>query len=563
MHEFFQKPYKRKWYLYVYGILCASLMLFVCYLMFSQHVNTRFDSEASTRLNTGWLYTDASGEQQTVVTPVKLLPDDENRCRISNVLPDSADGQYFARYCAFQSYRLYIDDVLYFDSSMDDVSKPQFKSSEGYYWSIVPLPGHCSGKTITIEQTSAYDEYAGQFGNLFIGNKASILFAIIRMKLISLVTCCICLLCGLVMSVVGFFVKEQREKMRPILFLGWFQIWVAIWLFSESGCTQFLFSNAFIANLLSFVGSKMMLLTFVLYIESILEKKRTRLFTLLYAAVLADLAVTMLLQATGVSSFFETMTFCHILVALSCVLVIYCVCYDTFVNKNQITRMLLLCILLLAVCAIAEVLNMYFGNLLHFGSYMIIGVAIFILVMGITSLLDMRKYLMLCRKTQYYENLAMKDVLTQCFNRTAYWMDMEHWRKYSDNIRNMTALMCDINSLKIINDTHGHKAGDEAIILFAQVLQDVFDKYGKIYRIGGDEFVVLIENLDRSLVDALIAEFNKELALRAQGREYRVAGAIGVSVFDDQRDSVLEDTIKRADELMYKNKRAQKTSAKL
>ena len=71
--------------------------------------------------------------------------------------------------------------------------------------------------------------------------------------------------------------------------------------------------------------------------------------------------------------------------------------------------------------------------------------------------------------------------------------------------------MGDINGLKLINDAFGHLQGDQAIIQFGNILQNHFSKYGKTYRIGGDEFAIILPSTNHNAVKTLIKRIQQEL----------------------------------------------------
>lgn len=94
------------------------------------------------------------------------------------------------------------------------------------------------------------------------------------------------------------------------------------------------------------------------------------------------------------------------------------------------------------------------------------------------------------------------DALTQANNRYAYENDMAQINESGIGF-NLWYLLFDLNGLKVVNDSRGHKAGDEIIVAMAKGLGQVFSKYGKVYRIGGDEFVAIIrgtkDEVERSI----------------------------------------------------------------
>ena len=110
-------------------------------------------------------------------------------------------------------------------------------------------------------------------------------------------------------------------------------------------------------------------------------------------------------------------------------------------------------------------------------------------------------------------------------------------------VPNTALVFCDINNLKDMNDTYGHAAGDEHIKKCFNAMQSVCEN-SKIFRIGGDEFIILLEGKDFDNRDILVQKL-KEIEFIASG----------MAVYDPLKDVSIEDTQKRADEAMYADKR--------
>ncbi len=116
---------------------------------------------------------------------------------------------------------------------------------------------------------------------------------------------------------------------------------------------------------------------------------------------------------------------------------------------------------------------------------------------------------------------------------------------------NFAVIVCDVNGLKYVNDTFGHKAGDEYIKSASKMICDNF-KHSPVYRIGGDEFVVIAKDQDYNNRVELVEQFN-ELSKKHIATNEVVVSA-GVSEFDPSKDKVMHDVFERADALMYKKK---------
>ena len=139
---------------------------------------------------------------------------------------------------------------------------------------------------------------------------------------------------------------------------------------------------------------------------------------------------------------------------------------------------------------------------------------------------------------------AMLDDLTRLENRTAY---SRHIKKLQKNSK-FGIILFDIDNFKHINDTEGHLAGDRVLCIVSDILKNVYweNKY-HVYRIGGDEFAVIMEPDDELEIISTL--------LRVRNREKKTNGlsiAKGYSIAKST-DS-FNDVFSRADEMLYADK---------
>ena len=151
-------------------------------------------------------------------------------------------------------------------------------------------------------------------------------------------------------------------------------------------------------------------------------------------------------------------------------------------------------------------------------------------------------------------DMANRDALTGVKNKRAYAQaEMELDDSITkDKINAFAILICDINGLKEINDTFGHKAGDDFIRSGCAVICDVFD-HSPVFRIGGDEFAVIVKDRDferRSELMKKLSEIQQE-----NWQKGLVTLACGISEFTPNEDIRVQDVFERADSLMYINKK--------
>lgn len=152
---------------------------------------------------------------------------------------------------------------------------------------------------------------------------------------------------------------------------------------------------------------------------------------------------------------------------------------------------------------------------------------------------DLQKRRMVSR----LEYLSYIDNLTGLWNRNKYTEEV--FRIEKNGSRHIGVAYLDLNGLKVANNRFGHEYGDKLIVYAAKILQSIFEE--GIYRIGGDEFVVLCEGISEE-------EFrDKELLLRKKVKEHKeISASIGTTWEEMITD--INELINHADELMYANK---------
>lgn len=159
--------------------------------------------------------------------------------------------------------------------------------------------------------------------------------------------------------------------------------------------------------------------------------------------------------------------------------------------------------------------------------------------------------------------LANKDGLTGVRNKISYDRQCEEINKQIANKEDLKfgIAMIDLNYLKNINDDFGHDSGDSALIKLCNIICTIF-AHSPVYRVGGDEFVVILKGYDYINSDKLIKEFNAKIEGLREDDELlpaeKVSAAIGYSKYNKKQDTSVDDVFKRADKAMYERKREMK-----
>ena len=160
--------------------------------------------------------------------------------------------------------------------------------------------------------------------------------------------------------------------------------------------------------------------------------------------------------------------------------------------------------------------------------------------------------------------LSLKDDLTGLYNRRGFFILAEQGLKTAQRMgKEMLLIFGDLDNLKGINDTFGHKEGDQALADTAKVLKETFRESDIVARIGGDEFVVLAMNNLENSAEKLVNRFKQVLKDHhfKTKHPHKISMSLGIARFDPQNPCSTDALLAQADRFMYENKQRKNGSA--
>ena len=157
--------------------------------------------------------------------------------------------------------------------------------------------------------------------------------------------------------------------------------------------------------------------------------------------------------------------------------------------------------------------------------------------------------------------LSLRDELTGLYNRRGFRYMVNQSIEQQSQIQTSSLLVyVDIDRMKLINDVYGHAAGDVAIRMTASVLRMAVRDEDIVARVGGDEFIILIRHFDadkisvvRQRINSLLDQYNER-----SNHEWELGISAGILSFDESKDKDIEELMKQADRLLYKEKKQKK-----
>ena len=187
---------------------------------------------------------------------------------------------------------------------------------------------------------------------------------------------------------------------------------------------------------------------------------------------------------------------------------------------------------------------------------------VFLIVLGLALIASVIMTNLGVKRMKGLEKRAYIDTLTGLQNRTAYYdYNKKLSKKMEDGKADYSILMVDVNYLKKMNDVYGHEQGN----LYLQGAADLIRKtFGNdyVYRIGGDEFVVILEGKSQEGVKDCIKAFKDEV-VRLQADDSlkpweKISAAVGIAKYEKGTHRDPEEVLRKADEAMYADKLAMK-----
>jgi len=157
----------------------------------------------------------------------------------------------------------------------------------------------------------------------------------------------------------------------------------------------------------------------------------------------------------------------------------------------------------------------------------------------------------------FYKKMAFTDMLTGYENRMAFEHRLKACGPIADRGVSVTLMIFDLNTLKNINDSHGHKAGDIYLKNTADLIHKNLKGKAPLYRIGGDEFASIMVGVKERDLQRIMKSLQTEN--RTVYKNHVFNCAYGAATFMVGTDKNLRDVFKRADAAMYIVKKKQKT----
>ena len=453
-------------------------------------------------------------------------------------------------YTAHMEVRVYADNCLIYTI---DSPKPFYEKTPGAVWNFVEIPSDTEKVTVILQ--AVYPEVRQKAINFYIGNLEQMYNKILYGSGLDIVVSLIEMAIGVILILYWSIAHSRLEIEYTILYFGIFSFMIGIWAFNESGTLMTIIPIRAACVLISAVSLMLMTPAFVRFVKCFWRVPDRWISDVICILAFINIVVQLILQLTGIRGFRQMFTPTHILLGMALMYMAGATVYAMWkrgINQQVIVGILGI-IVLLGVLTL-DLVHFYLGSfqITFIGNF---GVLIYICILVQEAFKQTISQADKARKLEFYRQLATKDMLTDMYNRNSY----DEWVKENVQMPGTLIITFDLNNLKYCNDTLGHAIGDDYIKNAAGIIAEIFGNFGNCYRIGGDEFCVVIPKQNKIDPEDKLTQLEQEQKKYNAGLEYPYMQiAYGYAEYDAQTDLDIEDTRSRADKKMYEMKRKMK-----
>ncbi len=458
-------------------------------------------------------------------------------------------------YTVHQNVRVFLDEVCVYRMVADQIGMSG--ESPGCVWNQVSFSDDDNGKQVRIEITPVYKSSIDIVPNFYFGNESDIIMDVVSKELPVVFLSLLVMTTGVIYIVFVVYSFQKSTVEKNLLMLGYFALQVGMWKLADTGIIDILFPGRPVFSQIPFMALMLMCVSFSLFVKDLYSTRECMIWYVPVVAGFVNMGLTFLAQFLGVADMRQMLPLTHIEIMIICAVTGLMTIYE--IRKIGFSGKLKRNVYCLAACFVGAMIDMAFFHVSNGQSSNIMGMicfTIYILVLGFSSMQDIKELMDIGIKAQRFEKMAYHDQLTGLYNRTAF---AEHTTSAGFMLEKCIIIVMDLNNLKKCNDELGHDKGDIYIGECARMIRESFGDIGRCYRMGGDEFYVLLENGNLHLCKQKVQELQERVAKCTKvGNDFRMGIACGYQMYDQRMDYDINETARRADKDMYQQKFAMK-----
>lgn len=484
-------------------------------------------------------------------------------------------------YTIHSALKVYLDDeVIYtYGQRLYDENKLL-----GYGNHFVNMPYGANSKWLTVEMTVSEENALDGVKAMKLMDGNSAMIKDLSGKRVNLSIAMFLIVFGVIIMVLSMLMLNRAVNFVQTFCIALFSFLIGCWTLCNNDLIEYFTTDLLMKSYLEYYSLYILPLPFTYYFRDKIDARCTPKWLKVYfwglvVAEIVYIASAVILQETNLVHLPQILVGSHILMILAIVLILAIGVIDITVKKQRPT-VVMIGFLIAIVIVIAELIRFNIDKYITgFANNVYSSDTCFaVLIIVISMLVDYgsktSKLLFENAQKAVLEQMAYMDELTGLGNRRMCekkLTELEEKEMSSDSMYAIISL--DLNFLKHTNDTYGHEKGDELIKNFSDVLSNVFGLYGTVTRTGGDEFVVILDDITEEKVKSLLAQMlgqmeekNKSASEVILSTAYGYAMKGEIPLKQEQNEKIELKVVdigpravyRIADDRMYENKRKSK-----
>ena len=484
-------------------------------------------------------------------------------------------------YTIHSTLKVYLDDeVIYtYGQRLYDENKLL-----GYGNHFVSMPYGANSKWLTVEMTVSEENALDGVKAMKLVDGNSAMIKDLSGKRVNLSIAMFLIVFGVIIMVLSMLMLKRAVNFVQTFCIALFSFLIGCWTLCNNDLIEYFTTDLLMKSYLEYYSLYILPLPFTYYFRDKIDARCTPKWLKVYfwglvAAEIVYIASAVILQETNLVHLPQILVGSHILMSLAIVLILAIGVIDITVKKQRPTVVMigfLIAIVIVIVELIRFNIDKYITGFANnvYSSDTCFAVLIIVISMMVDYGSKTSKSLFENAQRVVLEQMAYMDELTGLGNRRMCekkLTELEEKEKSSDSMYAIISL--DLNFLKNTNDTYGHKKGDELIMSFSDVLSNVFGLYGTVTRTGGDEFVVILDDITEEKVKSLLAQMLEQMEKKNKSASevilstaygYAMKGEIPLNQEQNEKielkvvDIGPRAVYRIADDRMYENKRKSK-----
>lgn len=484
-------------------------------------------------------------------------------------------------YTIHSALKVYLDDeVIYtYGQRLYDENKLL-----GYGNHFVNMPYGANSKWLTVEMTVSEENALDGVKAMKLMDGNSAMIKDLSGKRVNLSIAMFLIVFGVIIMVLSMLMLKRAVNFVQTFCIALFSFLIGCWTLCNNDLIEYFTTDLLMKSYLEYYSLYILPLPFTYYFRDKIDARCTPKWLKVYfwglvVAEIVYIASAVILQETNLVHLPQILVGSHILMILAIVLILAISVIDITVKKQRPT-VVMIGFLIAIVIVIAELIRFNIDKYITgFANNVYSSDTCFaVLIIVISMLVDYgsktSKLLFENAQKAVLEQMAYMDEITGLGNRRMCekkLTELEEKEMSSDSMYAIISL--DLNFLKHTNDTYGHEKGDELIKNFSDVLSNVFSLYGTVTRTGGDEFVVILDDITEEKVKSLLAQMLEQMeeknksdseVILSTAYGYAMKGEIPLNQEQNEKielkvvDIGPRAVYRIADDRMYENKRKSK-----